>query len=689
MGRIITLDDGINTYKYELPKEPSDEKDVLFYDMPKKEQYWRRQGPPINYRDLSKAQREQYKIDEYQRCFVDGKWVFINGEPTWIPPNLWFHLNWFYIGNPNIIGGYPEYRRKRLDHSYLKHFVRNNSNFLGTYTIKNRRDGETAMAMSDMLWESLITEIGFFGIQSKTGTDAYEACWAMLINGFKRLPKVWKPEMSGSDDPQKRLQFKPPAKRVNSKIILPDDGSEFDVEEAQSVVLTWAATKFNAFDGRELRRVVIDEFNKWEEDSALKAYFCYKECVMLGNERRGLFDIFSSPAEKNGPNNDDAFDFWKMCDPATISTTGTTASRIARWFSNPLKGINGFYDKYGEANPDRIYEHIMRERNSKPKALRNEEVRKYPLSIEEAFGTYDNAGVWSNFEGLRERKIYLLGTKYKDQETKDPKYIIGNLEWADSIPDTELRFRASPDQSQLDEKHGRFAVAYVPPDYSIKAPTNRRKPKNPENVLGVDNIDYDKKYLGSDLSKGAAINIKFLDLSRTGIKMVPTLLYFARPSKAEVFFEDMIKASVWNQAMVQCENKNKNMIKYFDDRGYFDWLLPSDMDGDPDQKGNAPNGRSGFFDEVLALLESHIDKPVLETEQYNLLFHWFEWLIDQLIRFDPNNTQKFDLVMALGQALFGVNKIMRRLLKKGNKRNLKGAARYIFNDSPMRSMVQG
>ena len=66
-------------YQYEVPlKEPSNEKDIINYNLPKAEQYWH--TPEIkNVKYLSEKERIDYIERERQR-WEEGVYVLINGE---------------------------------------------------------------------------------------------------------------------------------------------------------------------------------------------------------------------------------------------------------------------------------------------------------------------------------------------------------------------------------------------------------------------------------------------------------------------------------------------------------------------------------------------------------------------------------------------------------------------------------
>jgi hypothetical protein len=153
--------------------------------------------------------------------------------------------------------------------------------------------------------------------------------------------------------------------------------------------------------------------------------------------------------------------------------------------------------------------------------------------------------------------------------------------------------------------------------------------------------------------------------------MRPTMIYNCRPHQ-ELFFEDMIKAAVFNRSMVQYENRSDKLANYFEDRGYFDWLLPEiGAARDSNRKGDAPaGGKSGaFLNEGIFLINTVTNIPLNPEKPYLLNEIWFEDLLEQIIAFNPTDTHRFDLVMGYIQALIGAGKISNMKMRKGNAMN--------------------
>lgn len=608
---------------------------------------------------------ERYKQQEIMRCLKTGVWIFIKNMPVWLPPSYYFFLQYFRLAS-----GYPKFRIKRLKQVYEKLRVRNDPRYIGMYTIKNRQDGETSITMSDALLECAIgnMDFGSIGMQSKTRDTVVNSCWRVLTMGWNSLDK-WVKDVLYSDFVS--------GDKIAEKMKFVSTAT--DTYEGRDVMITYGASTHNAFDSmNNMRRCILDEVNKVEEGEGFYATFLnYEKFIAPGSERRGVFDILSSPADTSGKHNDEAFSFWKGCDPDELNDidtsgkyyyAGVTHTRIRRYYSDPLDGIEGFYDEFGDADADEIYKWIIQKRKSIPKANLMSEIRGYPLNEQEMFGSTDQLSVWSNTEGILARKLQLQGLRFKNEKTKEPVKVFGNLEWRDGIVDSEVDFRMS-DKSEFDVVEARFCFSYLPQNKEPLKYVNGipQPPSIVQSVTGIDPIDKNLKFIsGSRVSNAAMVNQIFTDIYETGIVKCPAFIYSNRPQHPETFYEDAIKACVFSRSMVQVESLNSKIIDYFDDRGYINWMLSKI--GQPRNsliKGDAPSGgKNAFLDEVIQLINAITNTPVIPTDKYHLEQNWFIELLDDVLAFNPKETHKNDLTMAWGQALIGAVKILHKKVRQ-------------------------
>lgn len=593
----------------------------------------------------------EFRQREATRVLKTGAWIMIKDELIWLPPNYYFALQY---GNTN--GEDIMFRLKRLKHVYFKIRCRNNPQCKGSFTTKNRQDGETTIAMHDALWEALSMDSGMIAAQSKTRDDAKDPVWKTVQNAWLGLPRWFKQDLcsdyASGDNIAETLKFMREANEVLGI-------------KSRNVTLKYFPAVFNAMDGKGgVKRCILDEVLKWVECSFGDTLNNASKFIMPGFERRGMFDIFSSPPEKDSQSYREGYALWLKSDPNDLQKNGTTQSRIHRYYSNPLEGIQGAYDKWGDADANEIYDWIMAERKAADKDKKLNEIRGFPLNDEELWGSLEGGDFWSNQKGISNRKVYLLGARFKDEKSQEPIVVYGNLEWKDGIKDYIPVFRQS-DKSEFDVHEARFCFSRLPSPVSEPYRNIYNPPDYVENCIGVDSVD--KRYAGKRPSNFAMTNVKFRDAADSGIVKCPTMIYCNRPLPIELAYEDAIKACVFLQAMVQVESLNTKIVDYFEDRGYINWMISKI--GQPRNsliKGDAPSGKSAFMDEIVGLLDAATGIPLNAEDPKPLDSIWFYPLLEDILKFNLKDTHASDLTMSWGQSLLGIAKL---LFKKGGHKH--------------------
>ncbi len=638
----------IRDYADILPMPPEEIDEIINWDKVVADCKWEKKVPT--------QITARYIEQETTRCLKTGVWIFIKHQLVWLPPNYYFFLQYGSAG-----GEAPKFRLKRLKHVYFKLRVRNNPKAIGTYTIKCRQDGETTMAIHDALWECMDGNMntGQIGIQSKTNDDAKNPCWLTMEGLWGVLPE-WFKEVFFDDFASKNAM----AEQIKFK------RDKTEEKSARQILIKYYPSVHNAMDGKNNMRIcILDEINKWKICSFYDTYINYKKFIAVGSSRRGLFNIFSSPSDTDGKHNDEAKVFWEGSNPDELTETGSTATRVFRYYSDPLDGIEGFYDDYGDADPDEILHHILMERKNMPADKRIAEIRAFPLNETEMFSSFDKLNeTWSNLEGINNRMNFLKNRRFKNDITKEPCLIYGNIEWKDGIVDNPqgVVFRQA-DVDCFDVQKARWAFSHLPKDvgeltWVWKNDMNGHRPLPPrisENIIGIDPID--KRYVTANkgFSNGSMTNVKYLDFSNNGIVDVPTAYYCIRVQHASTFFEDAIKFAIFMQAMVQVENKNTKICDWFEDRGYFDWLLAKRGESKNSViKGDAPGAGGQFLNEMIMLIDDATNLPLNEGDKYKLEDIWFYDLLNDISNLDPKNTQKSDGFNSWGQAMIGKTKMI-------------------------------
>ena len=648
----------INDYKDIYPTLPQDKTEIINHNkLTLEECVW------VKDESLQSETIDRTTLLREIKRLKEGVFIRIKNTILWLPPNYYHFLQY-----GNASGIVPEFRLKLLKYVYFKIQVRNNKFAIGTYVIKNRGDGMTTFEMSDCMWEVMDGNNynGKIGIQSKTNLDAKNPCWYYLKEQYNGYPK-WLKDTFYSDI------YSADALEKEMKFVRPNTNGV----KARNIYMTFFPSVYNAMDGHHnMFKCYLDEFNKWDLCKAFKTYLNYRKFIKSGSKRNGLFCIVSSPSDKNGLANDEAYKLWNISRIDELDENGCTKSGVFGYYSDPLDGINGEYDIYGDADPKKILERIMNERANVPKDDLLGEIRGYPLNEKEMFECGDNSlNYWDNVEGMQSRRIELLSTIYKDEITLEPKTIWGNLEWENGEKDTNVVFRMY-DKNTYDEKYARFEFSQLPKD-----PPTLRNIFNPpiliESVLGVDSIkDRGKTKNASTASMGTGLVYKYSNFGDIDFAPTITSLYNCRPHR-EIFFEDMIMLAIFTRSKIQLESKDKEIQYYIQDRGYQNWLIPEiGQKASSGRFGDAPNGRGAeaFMNNGLMMINAATNIPLTTEKKCLLDTTWFVQVIDDLLSFNRENTQKSDITMTLIQALLGAAK-----LNKNTRKNNSSSTSNIVN----------
>lgn len=620
-----------------------------------------------------------------------GCWIFIKGELIWIPPNYYQFLQY-----GNAAGDDIQFRLRELEAVYEKIRVRVDTRYLGTYRIKDRQSGATTIAMNDLLWEAGCGELtnGIGGIQSKTNEDGEVPCWLSLQSQWLGYPSFIKeaiyPHYASGNNYATKMEF--------VKQIDPTSPSS----KSQKVLLRYFPATYNAMDGKTaVKRCILDEINKWEVCSFAETFAVYKKFIQLGKTRKGVFDIFSSPSTKSGRCNDEAYDFWCNADPNKITDLGSTKNRIRRIYSCPLKGIEGFYDKFGDADPDEIYEHIISERKNIAKDKLMAEIRACPLPIkgtfepneEELFGATDNGtSVFINSQGIKKQHLILMES--------NNEVVYGNLNWPDNVPFSGIPIFKQYDTNDFDEIYAKFCFSFTKFVHPNASGDIRKAPPSylVENVIGFDPINREmgsaNKKVKSRLSEPAAVCWRFRDTSGYGIEKEIIGSYLGPVGDQRVSQMDMLKFMLFTNSMLQIEKADGNsMMQCAYDNGMIDWMIDGRtddfvevVDKNDNQlrkikvKGDMPSGRgsSEFIGEIIELINGitapeYNESATPDFDPASKIKH--RGVTGSLTVFDPSNTEKAHFTMALGQALIGAGKLMygKKKMKSGlNNEMLRG-----------------
>lgn len=599
-----------------------------------KHQYWERIPLPKNFDSRSKEEAkkqknneahidyelEQYRMDAWSKRF-EGMWFMNKGKPTYITGLHYYYLQWIYVASSEN-DGYPSFWESDRQFFYFLQHVIENPKCFGMLYLTRRRSGKTIKSAAFMLEGITRTLNANGGIQSKTDEDARNTVYRdAILRAFEKLPDFFKPDHSPYVS--KGINF-----------------SNGNSDEPLGGWISYSSSVEVAYDGKKLFRYIGDEIFKTKEVDIRDRH----EIVLptLEDINRGPYGkaLYTSTVEEMEGRIDSYVDFWKDSDQRNVDpVTGHTKTKLYHYFLPADESMNR--DIYGFCDKKKNRQEIIADREQvkdQPK-MYNGRVRKFPLTVQEAFRVsaenkvYDSIKLIDRLEAISWRKDL---------------YETGNFVWKDGVKDTEIVWQPT--------QEGRWKVLwkYINEADLIRPHQNRPRPWNDAKfTIGCDPYSHGRTedYRNSNGSFYVYKKYDYSDPNQSDLFVVE---YCARPATSDIFFEDLIKTMYFFGCQALIENNRNNILDYIKYRGYD--LFAMHLQG---RKEPGIPGSTKAIGDIVALTESYI---------YNHLHKlYFPDLINNWLDFDPFNTTKFDRAMGAGYTLIADARYKLLLKKIGEK----------------------
>ncbi len=651
-----------------LPKRPP-KNQILFHDLPREEQYWRRGEMPKElhriksmdeWMEAPKEFRNRFRpyVEEEYRRRREGVWFYNCGVPTYITGRHYMALQWtkFDVGYPNFL----DFQRKIFIHMAA---CEADPRCIGQLYTKCRRSGYTNICSAVLLDEATQVKDKLLGIQSKTGKDAQENIFMKkVVQMFRHYPFFFKPIQDGTTNPRMELAFREPSKRITKNNKTTKSG------DALNSIINWKNTTNNAYDGEKLHMLYLDEAGKWEKPIDIReAWRIERTCLIVGRKIVGTAMVGSTvnPMDKGGA---EYKELWQDSNPDQRNANGRTRSGLYRLFIPAYDALEGFFDVYGRAVVEDPEEPVVgidgeyvdfgaktflkNERDSlkNDASELNEVVRQFPFTEDEAFR--------DSVDG----SLFNVGQIYEQVEYNDDLFpnpvVRGNFIWKENKKDEEVTF--SPDPK------GRFYVSWLPPMES----RNVKKRENSKLVPpfpsfgcgGVDSYDLDATLDGRG-SKGALHLYNKFTMAEDRPSNMFVVEYASRPPLAKIFYEDVLMCAFFYGYPLLIENNKYGIARYFEDRGYDGYLM-----GRPDHlkvpgshsnvktKGVPSNSQDVIHAHAQAI-EAYIHEHVgVNRETGEMGRMYFNRTLEDWVGFKIDKRTKFDLTISAGLALLAAQK---------------------------------
>ena len=655
-------------FREELPQPLSSLKSI--FDWQKKESYFQEEW--VDYIENEFNKRE------------DGYWFLNNNTPTYITGSHYMYLQWTKIDI-----GSPEFRESnRIFYIFWEACVAD-SNCFGMCYLKNRRSGFSFMSSSEAVNTATMSRNARIGILSKKGNDAKKMFTDKVVPISSNYPFFFKPIQDGMDKPKSELAYRVPASKITKKSL----GKESELKlDGLDTVIDWKNTSDNSYDGEKLKRLIHDESGKWERpDNILNNWRITKTCLRLGRKVVGkcLMGSTSNALDKGGDNFKYLFNNSRANEK---NKNNQTKSGLYALFIPMEWNIEGFIDEFGwpllynteepilgidgELITQGVIEWWKNEVDSKSgdSAALNEFYRQFPRTEAHAFRDESKQSMYNL------TKIYEQ-IDYNDGMIKQHYLTRGAFHWENGVKDSRVIWTPNP--------KGRFLVSWIP-EKSIQNNIIQRNgmffPGNEHiGAFGCDSYDISGTVGGSG-SNGALHGLTTYTMSNAPSNEF-FLEYIARPSTAEIFFEEVLMAIVFYGMPILVENNKPRLLYHIKNRGYRGFSINrpdrprNKLSVTEKELGGIPNSSEDVKQAHAAAIESYIEKYVgydkeglyRDVEEMGTMA--FNRTLLDWAKFDINNRTKFDATISSGLAIMANQRHLYQPIKKESKISI-NFARY-------------
>lgn len=657
----------IDDFHIRLPKKPK-KSHVVNYDIPKHRQRFRPPKLPegINGRYLrgSLTEADIAFIDQeyYRRKY--GYWFYNNGNLEYVTGLHYFYLSYWKITLQGRGFGLPNFKDSDRDYFYIWDHCANDPDCYGLLHVTNRRDGKTHRGNVTGYEAISRSKRAIMGIQSKTYDDASQV-FDKIVAGWRKLPEFFKPTDTGDSNPKKALRFDDPAKRTSKTQIK-------KYSEVLESEISYMNAKDEAYDGGGLRFKFDDEVGKTNsaEGDIYNRWEINKYCLVDGNIITGKALQTTTVEELDGKSFSRFKKLWEESD-IKKKNLGRTKSGLYRYFKPASYGLEGvhpetkqpFVDEYGYSNIELAEDYIIKSRKEVLGEGLASLMRKYPLTIGEAFMISNDSPVF-NLDKIAEQQQHNL--------TIPKNWVVrGNFYWKGGHTDLEVAW--SPDSN------GKFQVIWMPPVEERNKSEIKYMRRTPSNqVLGSIGVDpYDHKYTTASKHSKAAAHVfrKFHPMDPYDSNNF-VCQYYARPEDPRIFYEDILMMSVFYGYQVLAENNKPGLVNHFRERGYLNYLMDRPRDthttysrSRQEEKGIPMTGveaRGALIEVLKHYITNNIGRLDPEkfgdsktAEVYSRCY--FAELLDDWGRFTGENWTPHDLTVSSGLALLGAMQDTRKI----------------------------
>lgn len=667
MGTIVQLYKGC--YLYELPELPREE-DILFYNLPKKEQYWRAPQLPDAFQWKRLSKQEQYEIIDRERYrWLHGVWFMNFGVPTYITGMHYDHLVYMTFE----FGKAAYFDSQRLDF-YFRDYTRKDPKSFGRNWLKPRRYGMTLQEITEQTYTAIETGDRLQGMMSDNKDKTYDTIFSPLVQSYLKRPKFIRPDiyMPNGRIPRSKLEFR--SGKVSKAV---DEDALFQEDGCLNSLIQPKPTTMIGYDGWKLHYLTMDEVWKWKDINPYACWEKQKKCFMVGSVIQGKTSILSTMGDDDSYASaiEQGIKMWYDSDPMDRLKNGQTQSGLYRYFISGLYSQFDCADKYGFINIDQATNNVMESRAKYPVGSKDYmfECRRVPLSEEEALATANTSSIF-DYKRIQRRIEILTKTAPENQpsafydlnELPNGRVEIEPKKWGDGM----WQLCNLPKVTTKEDRTNRW--------YKDESGQYHLYP-NPQGCIGYDAVRYaEVDTTSSNVSMAAAIAMQKFDYYGNNGANRFNALYHRRPDETQEAHYEVFKLCKLLGYPVMPERQVDSFRTSMIGFNAFEFVLRSPYDG----KWGIWTSKDGKVvkdgvDDLQAYWKPPKTFAEMLMDDYIDLTEFIE-LLKQAQVFSTARTTKFDVMMATIMMKAGLRQIKNVTLGDDFMKSKNGIIQALF-----------
>lgn len=639
MGQIISLQDGL--YQYELPYLPK-ENEILYYDLPKEQQYWRSEFDKKKQLDIKnvKLMSERERIDYIQvwrERWANGMWFMNNGEPTYLTGMNIDHLVFNKFDNQYLY--YLDSQRERF---YFRDLTNKDRLCDGRVWVKARRTGITTEQRTEAIRCLISDSFNKIGMQSTKLEVCQRTLMKPIIDTYISRPSWMREDF-----------YKSNGKKPIKSLSLTSSVLNEESDSLGGFIMPFP-TLPSALDGDGWMLIIMDEFSKWVTAKPYESLEINLKAI-INPRKRGKADVLSTTGDSQEAASS-VLDWHKLIansNPSIRNPNKKTNSGLYKYFVSGIHSLDlveeypEISNKYGVINKEMAEEILWNNINKYAKDSKEYIFALYKTPMEER-----HALLSSSANNLFPKIRIASRLDYLDSLTIDQKpYVRGRL---DEGQDGKIYFTEDSEGLWLWAIHPYFSIE--------KGMDARNRFKNIGGVyfpvqpvagcVSYDPVNFAKETVKSNNFSQACLIVRLkFDYFDCGVEDEMMGMYLGRPEDPHDVNREAMKACKYTGFTCMHEALVGHVYEDFRDSNMLPFLMKGE-DGFYGMKTNVKVIRDG-----IVMLQTRYSPPKDPSQKDQIECYPFEDGLRSLDNFDPTNTTAFDITMAEIMCEYGLKQI--------------------------------